>query len=146
MRNLNVYVHQGSVELHGVVRTDRERALAVTIAVGEFRPAAVLIFIMAVVGALESYTLDKTRRAIRDLLRLAPPTATVRRGGVEVTVPAAELQVGDIVVVRPGERIPVDGVVTAGAGAVNWPRNSPTRSLFAPAASTHDEDFCWSTA
>ena len=94
-------------------------ALAVTMAVGEFRPAAVIIFIMAVVGALESYTLDKTRRAIRDLLRLAPATATVRRGGGEVAVPAAELQVGDIVVVRPGERIPVDGVVTAGAGAVN---------------------------
>ena len=94
-------------------------ALAVTIAVGEFRAAAVIIFIMAVVGALESYTLDKTRRAIRDLLRLSPPTATVRRGGVEVTVPAAELLVGDIVVVRPGERIPVDGVVEAGAAAVN---------------------------
>lgn len=94
-------------------------ALAVTLGVGEFRAAAVIVFIMAVVGALESYTLDKTRRAIRDLLRLAPPTATVRRGDAEVTIPAAALQVGDIVVVRPGERIPVDGVVTAGAGAVN---------------------------
>ncbi len=94
-------------------------ALAVTVAVGEFRPAAVIILIMAVVGALEAYTLDKTRRAIQELLRLAPATATVRRDGVEVTLSAAELQVGDIVVVRPGERIPVDGVVTAGAGAVN---------------------------
>jgi heavy metal translocating P-type ATPase len=94
-------------------------ALAVTIAVGEFRAAAVIIFIMAVVGALESYTLDKTRRAIRDLLRLAPPTAMVRRGDLELTVPVAELELHDIVVVRPGERIPVDGVVVAGAGAVN---------------------------
>ena len=94
-------------------------ALAATVAVGEFRAAAVIIFIMAVVGALESYTLDKTRRAIRDLLRLAPPTATMRRGDMEVTVPVAELRVGDILVVRPGERIPVDGVVTAGASAVN---------------------------
>ena len=94
-------------------------ALAVTVAVGEFRAAAVIIFIMAVVGALESYTIDKTRRAIRDLLRLAPPTATVRRDGVEVVVPVAELRPDDIVVVRPGERIPVDGVVTAGAGTVN---------------------------
>ncbi|MCL5268995.1 MAG: cation-translocating P-type ATPase [bacterium] len=94
-------------------------ALAVTVAVGEFRAAAVIIFIMAMVGALESYTLDKTRRAIRDLLHLAPPTATVRRGEGEVTVPVSELQAGDIVVVRPGERIPVDGVVTAGAGTVN---------------------------
>ena len=94
-------------------------ALAVTIAVGELRPAAVIVFIMAVVGALEAYTLDRTRHAIRDLLRLAPPTATVRRGDAEVTVPVAELRAGDVVVVRPGERIPVDGVVTAGAGAVN---------------------------
>ena len=94
-------------------------ALAVTVAVGEFRPAAVIIFIMAVVGALESYTLDRTRRAIRDLLHLTPPTATVRRGDTEVVVPVADLQVGDLVVLRPGERIPVDGVVTAGAGTVN---------------------------
>jgi heavy metal translocating P-type ATPase len=94
-------------------------ALAVTIAVGEFRPAAVIILIMAVVGALESYTIDKSRRSIRDLLHLTPPTATVRRGDAEATVPVAELQVGDIVIVRPGERIPVDGVVTAGAGTVN---------------------------
>ena len=94
-------------------------ALAVTVAVGEVRPAAVIIFIMAVVGALESYTLDKTRRAIRDLLHLTPPTATVRRGNDELTLPVAELKVGDLVVVRPGERIPVDGMVTAGASAVN---------------------------
>ncbi len=94
-------------------------ALAVTIAVGEFRPAAVIILIMAVVGALESYTLDKSRRSIRDLLHLTPPTATVRRGDAEATVPVAELRVGDIVIVRPGERIPVDGVVTAGSGTVN---------------------------
>jgi len=94
-------------------------ALAVTVAVGEFRPAAIIIFIMSVVGALESYTLDKTRRTIRDLLNLAPPTANVRRGDVEITVAVAELKVGDIVVIRPGEHIPVDGVVTAGAGSVN---------------------------
>ncbi len=94
-------------------------ALAITIAVGEFRAAAVIIFIMAVVGALESYTLDRTRRAIRDLLHFAPPTATVRHGDYEVTVPVAELKVNDLVVVRPGERIPIDGVVTAGSSAVN---------------------------
>ncbi|MEI6971490.1 MAG: cation-translocating P-type ATPase [bacterium] len=94
-------------------------ALAATIAVGEFRPAAIIILIMSVVGALESYTLDKTRRSIRDLLDLAPQTATARRDGQEVTVPVAELQVGDTVVVRPGERIPVDGRVIAGASSVN---------------------------
>ncbi len=94
-------------------------ALAATVAIGEFRPAAVIVIIMSVVGALESYALDKTRRSIRDLLNLAPQTATVRRHGLEVTVPVAELQVGDSVVVRPGERIPVDGRVVAGASSVN---------------------------
>ena len=94
-------------------------ALAATIAVGEFRPAAIIILIMSVVGALESYALDKTRRSIRALLDLAPQTATVRRNDGEVTVPVAELQVGDLVVVRPGERIAVDGMVVAGASSVN---------------------------
>lgn len=94
-------------------------AIAATIAIGEFRPAAIIILIMSVVGALESYALDKTRRSIRALLDLAPQTATVRRNGAEVNVPVAELQVGDPVVVRPGERIPVDGTVVAGASSVN---------------------------
>ena len=94
-------------------------ALMATMAVGEFRPAAIIVFIMAVAGALESYTLDKTRKSIRDLLNFAPGMATVRRQGEEVVVPVAELQVGDVVVVKPGARIPVDGVVTAGASSVN---------------------------
>ena len=94
-------------------------ALMATVAVGEFRPAAIIVFIMAAAGALESYTLDKTRKSIRDLLDFAPRMATVRRQGVEVIVPVAELQVGDVVVVKPGARIPVDGVVTAGASSVN---------------------------
>ncbi|MHB8994694.1 MAG: heavy metal translocating P-type ATPase [Armatimonadota bacterium] len=94
-------------------------AIIVTVAAGHFVPAAVIILIMAVVGALESYTLDKTRRSIRDLLDLTPPTANIRRGDGEVSVPVDELQVGDVVVVRPGERIPVDGVVTTGVAAVN---------------------------
>jgi len=94
-------------------------ALAATLAAGEFRPAAVIIIIMSVVGALESYTLERTRRSISDLLHLAPQTATVRRNGEEVTLPVAELLVGDRVVVRPGERIPVDGTVVAGASSVN---------------------------
>jgi len=94
-------------------------ALLATLAVGEFRSAAVIVFIMAVAGALESYTMDKTRRSIRALLDFAPQTATLRRHNEEVTVPVADLRVGDQVVVRPGERIPVDGVVVAGASSVN---------------------------
>ncbi|MBU4211739.1 MAG: cation-translocating P-type ATPase [Verrucomicrobia bacterium] len=94
-------------------------ALVATMAVGEFRPAAIIVFIMAAAGALESYTLDKTRKSIRDLLDFAPSMATVRREGAEVIVPVAELHAGDVVVAKPGARIPVDGVVTAGASSVN---------------------------
>jgi len=94
-------------------------ALIATIAVGEFRPAAIIIFIMAVVGALESYTLDKNRRSIRNLLDLAPQTATVRSAKGEITIPVGQVQVGTVVVVKPGERVPVDGVVVAGASSVN---------------------------
>ncbi|MFH1369747.1 MAG: cation-translocating P-type ATPase [Planctomycetota bacterium] len=94
-------------------------ALVATVAVGEFRAAAVIVFIMAVAGALESYTLDKTRRSIRNLLDLAPKMATIRRNDGEVIIPVDEVQVGDIAVVRPGGRIPVDGIVVAGQSCVN---------------------------
>ena len=94
-------------------------ALIATIAVGEFRAAAVIVFIMAVAGALESYTLDKTRRSIRNLLDLTPKMATVRRNEEEVVIPANEIKVGEVVVVRPGGRIPVDGIVVAGESCVN---------------------------
>ena len=94
-------------------------ALIATIAVGEFRAAAIVVFIMAVAGALETYTLDKTRRSIRNLLDLTPKTATVRRGAEEVLVPVNDIQVEDIVIVRPGGRIPVDGIVVSGESCVN---------------------------
>ncbi len=94
-------------------------ALIATVAVGEFRAAAIIVFIMAVAGALESYTLDKTRRSIRSLLDLAPKMAMVRRGEEEVAVLVSEVHIGDVVIVRPGERISVDGVVVVGASSVN---------------------------
>lgn len=94
-------------------------ALVASIGAGEFRPAAIIVFIMAIAGALESYTLDKTFRSIRDLLDLTPKTASVRREQGEVIVPINEVLVDDVVVVRPGERIPVDGVVVAGNSSVN---------------------------
>ena len=104
-------------------------ALIATLAIGEFRPAAIIVFIMAVAGALESYTLDKTKKSILALLDFAPKMATIRRGVEEAVVPVSELQAGDIVVVRPGARIPVDGVVTAGASSVN---QAPITGEFMP--------------
>jgi Cd2+/Zn2+-exporting ATPase len=94
-------------------------ALTATLAVGEFRPAAVIIFIMVVVGALESYTMDKNRQSIRNLLDLTPRTATVRRGEEEAEVSLDEIAVGTVVIVKPGERVPVDAVVIEGASSVD---------------------------
>ena len=94
-------------------------ALIATMAVGQFLSAALIVFIMAVVGSFESYTLDKTKKNIRSLLNFAPKMANVRRGTEEVALLAAEVQIGDIVVIRPGERIPVDGIVITGASSVN---------------------------
>jgi Cd2+/Zn2+-exporting ATPase len=94
-------------------------ALIATIAIGEFRAAAIIVFIMAVAGALETYTLDKTRRSIRSLLDLTPKMATVRRDEDEVVIAVNEVQISDIVVVRPGGHIPVDGIVVSGQSCVN---------------------------
>ena len=94
-------------------------ALIATIAVGQFLSAALIVLIMAVVGAFESYTLDKTKKNIQSLLNFAPKMANVRRGTEEVPILAAEVQIGDIVIIRPGERIPVDGIVITGMSSVN---------------------------
>ena len=94
-------------------------AIFITLLVGEFVSAAAIIFIMSVVGSLEAYTLDKTRKSIHSLLDLTPKTANIRRGDIELTISVDELQIGDVVVVRPGERIPVDGIIIEGYGVVN---------------------------
>lgn len=94
-------------------------AIIVTVAAGEFLPAAVIILIMAIVGSLEAFTLDKTRKSISGLLDLTPAKANVKKGDEEISVEVSQLQKGDVVVVRPGERIPVDGIVVAGSASVN---------------------------
>ena len=94
-------------------------AIIATLAVQEFLSAGIIVLIMSVVGTLESYTLDKNRNSIRGLLELAPQVTTVRREDREVNVPVGEIQIGEVIIVRPGERIPVDGVVVVGESSVN---------------------------
>ncbi|ABR50079.1 heavy metal translocating P-type ATPase [Alkaliphilus metalliredigens QYMF] len=94
-------------------------ALIATVAIGEFITAAILIFIMSAAGAFESYTLDKTRKSIRGLLDLAPKKVTIKKNDEEVVIGIEEVKIGDLVIVRPGERIAVDGVVTNGQSSVN---------------------------
>ncbi|MHB9285847.1 heavy metal translocating P-type ATPase [Halobacteriales archaeon Cl-PHB] len=81
--------------------------------------AATLAVLVNVAELLERHSMDRARRSLRELMDLSPDEATVRRNGEEVAVPVAELVVGDCVVVRPGEKIPVDGEVVDGDSAVN---------------------------
>ena len=87
--------------------------------IGEVAEAASVMFLFAVAQLLETRSMDRARHAIRSLMEVAPPVATVLRGGREVRVPPAEVGVGEVVVVRPGERVAVDGVVVEGRSAVN---------------------------
>lgn len=86
---------------------------------GEWSEAAFLVFLFAAAEATEEYTYARTRTAIRSLLDLAPETATRLGDGGEETVPAEELEVGDLFLVRPGERIPTDGEIIEGASSLD---------------------------
>ena len=84
-----------------------------------FESAAMILTLITVGKMLEARSKGKTTDALKSLMKLAPKTATLVRGGAEVTVAIADVQKGDVFVVRPGENIPVDGVVLEGTSAVN---------------------------
>ena len=89
------------------------------ILLGMWYEAAILIFVYSLGDVLESYAVDKAREAIRSLTELVPKKALVRKDGHEVIMPTENIDVGDMVIVRPGERIPVDGIVFQGASFVD---------------------------
>ena len=84
-----------------------------------FESAAMILTLITVGKMLEARAKGKTTDALKGLMKLAPKTATLLRNGQEVKVPIEQVQAGDIFVVRPGENIPVDGVVEEGSSAVN---------------------------
>lgn len=84
-----------------------------------FETAALIITLILVGKYLESRARSRTSAAIKTLMGLQPKTARVVRGGQEVDVPVAEVRVGEIVIVRPGEKIPVDGILVSGASSVD---------------------------
>ena len=82
--------------------------------IGYWTEGAILIFIFALSGALETYTLNKSESELQSLMDIQPETATILSNGVERIVPAASLSIGDLILVKPGERVPADGVITKG--------------------------------
>jgi Cd2+/Zn2+-exporting ATPase len=94
-------------------------AIIGALAISEFAEAAMVAFLFSLGNLLQSYTLDKTRNALRQLMDLAPREAQRKRGGILQKVPVAELNIDDIIVVKPGGSIPVDGSVIQGESSVN---------------------------
>ena len=94
-------------------------AAAGAASLGEWAEGALLLFLFSLGHSLEHYAMGRARRAIEALAELAPQTATVRRNGTTQDVPVEQLQVGDVVIVKPNERISADGFVVAGESSVN---------------------------
>jgi Cu+-exporting ATPase len=89
------------------------------LAIGQWATAALVVLFMRIGDYVENFTAESARRAVRELTALAPQTARVERDGVEVEVPIHQVQVGETVIVRPGEKIPVDGEVIAGQATID---------------------------
>jgi len=94
-------------------------AIIAATGIGYFVEAATLAVLFSIAELLEDYSMDRARDSLRELMELSPDEATVRRKGEEVTVPAEAVAVGETVVVRPGEKIPLDGTVVDGGSAVD---------------------------
>ncbi|MFO0575349.1 MAG: cation-translocating P-type ATPase [Polyangia bacterium] len=94
-------------------------AIVAAAALGRWREAALVACLYSITEALEGFTIQRTRYAIRALMDLVPPKARVLRGGAELEVDVKEVGVGERIVVRPGESIPVDGIVREGASAID---------------------------
>ncbi|MDQ3570529.1 MAG: cation-translocating P-type ATPase [Actinomycetota bacterium] len=94
-------------------------AAAGAVALGELGEAASLAFLFSISEALEAYALARTRRGLRALLDLVPERVTVRRSGTDLNVAPEDLTIGDVMIVRPGERIATDGIIRRGRSTLD---------------------------
>lgn len=106
------------------------------VSIGEWTEGAMVIFLFAVANLLEGYSLDRARNAIRGLMALAPQTALVKRDGAMSELDVEDIMLGDTMIIRPGERIPLDGTVIAGESFVN---QAPITGESIPAAKNSND-------
>ncbi|NOU73433.1 cadmium-translocating P-type ATPase [Paenibacillus sp. LMG 31458] len=88
-------------------------------AIGEWLESATVVWLFALGNLLQSSSIEKTRSSIRDLMDLAPPEAWLHHGTNLIRKPVEEVHIGEVIVVKPGERIPLDGMITQGESSVN---------------------------
>ena len=112
-------VLRAAVRLKVTSHTLMTVGLVAAIAVGQWPAAVIVVFFMRLADYIEQFTAVRARRAVQDLTAMAPETARVERDGREIDMPIAEVRVGETVIVRPGEKIPVDGDVIGGQATVN---------------------------
>jgi Cd2+/Zn2+-exporting ATPase len=84
---------------------------------GDFTEGAILLFLFSLSNVLQAYAMRRTEQAITALMQLRPDTVTVHRDGLELDLPVEAVQVGDVIVLRPGDRVPLDGVIERGSGS-----------------------------
>ncbi|MFX0091797.1 MAG: heavy metal translocating P-type ATPase [Candidatus Hodarchaeota archaeon] len=85
----------------------------------EFAASTLIVFFMTIAHFLERFTLEKSRKAIKDIIDHSPKTAVVKRGNEEIRISVEEINIGDVVISKPGEQIPVDGTVIFGSSSVD---------------------------
>ncbi len=87
--------------------------------IGEWGEGATVVILFAISEALETYSMDKARQSIRSLMDIAPREALIRRGNQEMMISVDEILIGDIMIVKPGQKIAMDGIVLKGSSAIN---------------------------